>query len=247
MPLKGLPAIITSTLPTQIAKEFNAQENEVLAYILGKPKQFKHYTQSNRQSLGVYLTKLNTYLGIKDVLDGNQCKLLVNTLCNELPTFTYEELNKAVQMAVMGKFEGVDNNHYQHLSPQYISAMVSAYKKHRGEVFKKYQRLLERLRREEEPKPISKKEAFYLGLDLLETEYADFITNTEQYCDSEYRNTQFKHLYGFLRQHKLIEPKATKDDEELKTYILSWFKAIQKEETTPRVFISDKFCVPRTL
>lgn len=231
-------------LPPTITKEFNNTEGEVLSYILNKPKQFKEYTNEDKQKLGVYLVAISKYLGIKEPLDDMQRKLLVNTICGEMPTFTYEEMNKAIQMAVMGKLDGVDNNHYQHLSPQYLSAMITAYRKHRGEVFQKYKRLEERIRRDKDPEKISKKEAFYLGLDLLEVEFNDYTENTEQYCDSEYRNTQFSHLYSYLTQHKLIEVKKVDDTEELKTYIISWFKAISVELTNPREYITRRFNIP---
>ena len=242
-------------LPMTITKEFDNSEGEVLAYILKKPKTFQEYTNEDKQKLGVYFVAISKYLGIKEPLDDVQRKLLVNTICKEMPTFTYEEMNKAIQMASMGKFSekdnlgrqvGVDNNHYQHLSPQYISAMVNAYKKHRGNVYQKYRRLQERIRREKEPENISKKDAFYLGLELVENEFNDYEVNPERYCDTEYRDTQFKHLYFFLTKHKLIEPKELTETEDLKKYIISWFKALQQELTAPREYITKRFNIPPT-
>tara|TARA_R110002020_G_scaffold94031_1_gene226644 strand:+ start:925 stop:1623 length:699 start_codon:yes stop_codon:yes gene_type:complete len=227
-----------------LIKEFNKPEGEVLSYILNKPKTFKEYNNEDKQKLGVYLVAISKYLGIKDPLDDMQRKLLVNTLCEEMPTFTYEELNKAIQMAAMGKFENVDTNHYQHLSPQYLSAMINAYKKHRGNIYQKYQRLQERVRREKEPENISKKDMFYVGLNLLEAEYNDYVANTEQYCDTEYRDTQFKHIYSYLVKHKLIDGKEFKEKGELKRYVVSWFRAISNKKTTPRTYICNKFKIP---
>ena len=233
-----------SGLPTTLTKEFNKPESEVLAYILNKPKTFKEYGNEDRQKLGAYLLGISEYLGIKDILGDDHRRALVNVLCEEMPTFTLEELSKAVKMATMGKFEDVDTNHYQHLSPQYLSAMINAYKKHRGNIYQKYQRLQERIRREKEPENISKKDMFYLGLDLLDNEFNDYTENIEQYCDSEYRDTQFKHIYAFLIQHKLIEPKNYEGVDGLKTYIISWFKAISEKSTTPRTYICNKFNIP---
>tara|TARA_R100001244_G_scaffold86809_2_gene66202 strand:- start:4099 stop:4818 length:720 start_codon:yes stop_codon:yes gene_type:complete len=233
-----------SGLPTTLTKEFNKPESEVLAYILNKPKTFKEYGNEDRQKLGAYLVGISEYLGIKGILGGDHCRALVNVLCEEMPTFTLEELSKAIKMASMGKFEDVDTNHYQHLSPQYLSAMINAYKKHRGNIYQKYQRLQERIRREKEPEKVSKKDMFYLGLDLLDNEYNDYIVNTEQYCDTEYRNTQFKHIYAFLLQHKLIGVTNYDDMDGLKTYIISWFNAISKKDTTPRTYICNKFNIP---
>mgnify|MGYP003627834832 CR=1 FL=1 len=238
MQSKGLPQIIT--------KEFKSSENEVLTYILSKPKMFKDFTNTDKQKLGVYLVAISTYLGIKETLEDTHRKLLVNTLCDEMPNFTYEELNKAIQMSAMGKFINLDNNHYQHLSPMYLSAMVNAYKTYRANIYQKYQRIQGRIRREKEPEKISDKDMFYIGLDLVDNEFNDYVENTDEYCDSEYRNTQFKHIYDYLTKHKVIGVKKTDDIDELKTYIVSWFKAIHKKETEPRTYICKRFNIPTT-
>jgi hypothetical protein len=231
-------------LPTTITKEFDSNEGEVLTYILNKPKMFRAYNNEDKQKLGVYLVAISQFLGIKEPLSDIHRKLLVNSLCSEMPTFTYEELNKAIQMAAMGRFENVDNNHYQHLSPQYISNIINAYKKYRGITYQKYRRLQDRLRRDSKPKNISEKESFYMGLELVEVEFNDFAVNEEQYCDSEYRMTQIPHIYSYLIKHKVIRPKEFEDQEGMKNYIISWFRAISQKKTTPRMYITKMFNIP---
>ena len=241
--MKNFPMQLVA-LPNSITKEFQGQEKTTLSLILNKPKAFKDFENSDKQRLGTSLTQAVGYLGIKEVLTDEYLKSLVNILCDEMPSFTIEELEKAIIMASMGKFEDFDNRHFNQLTPIYVSNIVKEYKKHRGIVFQKYQRIQERIRRETEPQKMSKKDTFYLGLELLENEYEDYLSNADEYCDSEYRDTQFKHLYSYLTKHRLIESRKCEDVSELKSYILSWFRAIEKKDTNPRTYICKKFNIP---
>ena len=123
------------TIPTN---QINNTEKEVLHYILNKPKSFGNFNNNDKQKLGVYLIAISKFLGIKQPLDDIQRKLLVNTLCTEVKNFTFEELDKAIKMASMGKFTEIDNQHYQSLSPIYISNIINAYINYRNTIYKKY-------------------------------------------------------------------------------------------------------------
>ena len=236
MPLAGLPISIT--------KEFQDQDKGVLSLILNKPKPFKDFENKDKQILGSSITTAVGYLGIRETLTDEYLKSIVNILCEQMPNFTTEELEKAIIMASMGKFEEFDNNHYNQLTPMYLSSIVKHYQKHRSIIYQKYKRIQDRIRREKPNEKISEKDMFYIGLDLVQSEFDDYTENIEQYCDSEYRNSQVSHIYSYLTKHKLIEAKNFKDVDEQKTYIVSWFKAISKKDTTPRTYISKRFNIP---
>lgn len=177
-------------------------------------------------------------LGIKDIPPNEQITFLRDLILNEYPTFNYYEFNKAIQMGVMGKLE-VDNNHYQALTPMYISNIIKAYKNKRQLVFQKYKQSQAKLEREKPTKNITKKEQFFVSLNLVEVEYKDYLKDTDYYEVTEFRDTQFKYIYSFLREHSIIKAYIYKDNEELKKYIVSWFKALKEIKTTPTLYIKN--------
>jgi len=227
-----------------ITNKFDKPSLDVLGLIINKPMQFKDYSESMVNVLAANFQDIARIVGIKEVLDISYCHELAGMIINEYPNFTAPELKIAVRMGVMGKYPNFDNNHYQQLSPQYISSMIVAYKTHRSNIYSKYKMLQDSIRREEEPKKVSKKDMFYEGLSLVEAEYKDYLENPKGYMDSKFRTTQFKYIYEFLTKHKLIEPKSFKDDSELKRYVVSWYRAIKNLKSTPREYICGKYKIP---
>lgn len=218
------------TLPEVIAKNFNSIDNEVLSCILNKPKPFRLFNEKDEIDLGVSIVKIIYMIGVKDLPTEDFRDFLVKTLCKNFPNFTLTEFSKAFVFASTGKLTDVDVKHYQSFDLIYVSSILNAYKKYRSGVFKKYQMIKDRNRREEAPKVISKKEKFYIALELVKNEFEDYTSNPKQYSDSEYRNSQMKHIYVFLLEYKLIREREYEDIDELKSYILSWFRAIKKKD-----------------
>ena len=227
-----------------ITSEFDKASLDVLSLIVNKPMRFKDYTESMVNVLAANFQDIARIVGIKEVLAIEYCYELAGMIIKEYPTFTAPELKIAVRMGVMGKYPNFDNNHYQQLSPQYISSMIVAYKTHRSNIYSKYKRVQDSIRRNEEPKKVSKKDMFYEGLSLVDAEYNDYLENPKGYMDSKFRTTQFKYIYEFLTKHKLIEPKSFKDDSELKRYVVSWYRAIKNLKSTPREYICGKYKIP---
>ena len=222
-----------------VSKEFNNNDKEILAYILYKPKKFKEFISEDKKGLLIYLIKLHKFLGIKEIPPNEQLKILVNLIVDEYPTFNAYELDKAVKMAVMGKLD-VDNNHYQALTPMYISNIIIAYKNKRNLVYKKYRQIQDRLDSNKPSKNISKKEKLDICINLAEIEYKDYLADTENYKVSDFRNSQFKYIYLFLVEHHIIKEYKYKDDEKLKKYIVNWFAYLYDKRTTPKLHIYKK-------
>ena len=106
-------------------------------------------------------------------------------------------------------------------------------------MFQKFKKSQAKILREKPTENISKKEQFFVSLNLVEVEYNDYLKDTEHYIVTEFRDTQFKYIYNFLREHSIIEPYIYKSNEELKKYIVSWFKALALIETTPTLHIKN--------
>jgi len=221
-----------------VSKDFNASDKEILAYILFKPKRFREFDNNDKNDFLNNLIMLYSILGIKDIPSTEHNKFLVNLIVNEYPTFNKYEFDKAINMAIMGKLE-VENNPYQALTPMYISNIIKAYKNKRQNIYQKYKQLQGKLEREKPTKSISKKEQFFIALNLVESEYNHYVEDTKTYENTEFRDTQFKYIYNFLRDNKIIKTYIYKTNDELKKYIVSWFKAINKRDTSPTLYIKN--------
>lgn len=219
-----------------VSKEFNKNDKEILAYIIYKPKRFREFETKDKKDFLIYLLKLHHFLGIKEIPPNDQVKLLVTLIIDEYPTFNAFEFDKAIKMAVMGKLE-VENNPYQAITPMYISNIIKAYKSKRQKVYQKYKQIQAKIEREKPIKNISKKEAFFIALELVETEYNDYLADIENYEETEFRNSQFKHIYRFLREYRIIKEYIYKTEEELKKYIVSWFAMLKSKKTNPTKYL----------
>ena len=220
------------------SKDFNSSDKEILAYILYKPKRFRDFDNKDKNDFLNYLIMLYSILGIKDIPSTEHNKFLVNLIVDEYPTFNKDEFDKAINMGVMGKLE-VENNPYQALTPMYISNIIKAYKTKRQLVFQKYKQVTAKIEREKPVKNISKKEHFFIALELVETEYKDYCKDTDAYEVTEFRDTQFKYIYKFLREYNIVKPYIYKSNEELKKYIVSWFNMLLTKESTPTLYIKN--------
>ena len=221
-----------------VSKAFNSSDKEILAYILYKPKRFRDFDNKDKNDFLNYLIMLYSILGIKDIPSTEHNKFLVNLIVDEYPTFNKDEFDKAINMGVMGKLE-VENNPYQALTPMYISNIIKAYKTKRQLVFQKYKQVTAKIEREKPVKNISKKEHFFIALELVETEYKDYCKDTDAYEVTEFRDTQFKYIYKFLREYNIVKPYIYKSNEELKKYIVSWFNMLLTKESTPTLYIKN--------
>ena len=231
-------------LQTIVTKSLNSKEKEVLTYISNPPTKFRDYELKDKQELGVYLLAIAKFIGIKEPLDDYQRKGLVKMLCEQFPTFNIKELDIALNMGVAGKFSNFDNQHYQSLSPMYISSIINEYKNYRGEVYNKYKRIKSNYERDLPTKTLTKKEQFVISLKLIENEYKDYIENPEEYKETEFRLTQYKHIYNFLVKYgavKALKLEHIKSQEKLdkvyKSVTIKLFYMIHKENVSPTVYI----------
>ena len=62
-----------------LTKGLDSASNQVLTYILNKPKTFRNYDNSDKQKLGTYLVAIAKFLGVKETLDDVQRKMLVRS------------------------------------------------------------------------------------------------------------------------------------------------------------------------
>lgn len=210
------------TIPT---KDINTTEKEVLHYILNKPKSFGSFNNEDKQKLGVYLIAISKFLGIKQPLEDIQRKLLVNTLCSEVKNFTFEELDKAVKMASMGKFSEIDNQHYQYLSPIYLSNIINAYISYRNTIYKKYRNFKENNKPE---KKLSREEIIRISTNFIKDEIKEFSENKEEYFDSEYKVIMYKHSYNTLYKAGIIKGKELNNLDDIKSILIKFYTYILK-------------------
>ena len=227
-------------LPQIHTKGLDRTSQQVLLYILNKPKTFKYYNNEDKQKLGAYLVAIAKFLGVREPLDDVQRKMLVRCLINEMSDFTLEELDKAIQMGAMGKLQ-VDNKHYGCITPMYLSDIISAYKNHRGSVYKIYK---QNLASEERSKPSIKpteKEELNSAMKLLEVEYKDYIANPDEYKESDFRYTQYKFIYKFLLKFNIVESINYTSDKDLKSYIINVFNKIKNSGLDIRGWLNQTY------
>ena len=223
--MTNLPTHIQRELTT-ISKSLEKTDQKILRCILEKPRSFKDYSDSDLKKLSASLNVISVTLGLKETLGESHRIYLCKSIQEFYPNFNLEEFEIAFRMAGMGKLD-VENKHYQSFSMQYISDILKAYKLHRGNVYKNYKQKLAQIERDKPPKKITEKEGIIIGVNLLEVEYKDYLSNPEQYCDSEFRYTQYKFMYKFLLKYRFILPLDKYDDKELKEYIIKFFKKVE--------------------
>tara|TARA_B110000908_G_C10249743_1_gene451155 strand:+ start:1299 stop:2015 length:717 start_codon:yes stop_codon:yes gene_type:complete len=223
------------TIPTNVV---NSSEKEVLHYIINKPKTFKDFDNNDKQKLGVYLIAMSKFLGIKQTLDDVQRKLLVNTLCSEVKNFSFEELDKAFKMASMGKFEEIDNQHYQFLSPIYISNIINAYIKYRNGIYKKYKNHKDSNVVE---KKLSKEDIIRISTNFIKDEIEEYKENKEEYFDSEYKIIMYKHSYKTLKKAGIIKGKELNKIDDIKSILRKFYNFILKNNINVIQYMKDHY------
>ena len=223
-----------------LTKGLDSASKQVLTYILNKPKTFRNYDNSDKQKLGTYLVAIAKFLGVKETLDDVQRKMLVRCLVNEMGDFTLEELDKAIQMGAMGKLE-VDNKHYQCITPMYLSDIILAYKNYRSLVYKKYKQNKASLERDKPSIKPTENEVKEAAIKLLEVEYKDYITNPDDYRDSDFRYTQYKYMYKFLLNYRLIKSINKPTDKSMKECILKCFSEVYNKGISIREWLKYKY------
>tara|TARA_R110002153_G_scaffold218036_1_gene370512 strand:- start:5196 stop:5915 length:720 start_codon:yes stop_codon:yes gene_type:complete len=228
-----------SQLPT-IINSISKTDNEVLYYTLNKPKVFKEYEQEDKRTLATYLIGICSILGIKEVPTQDHIKYLTNLLVEEMPNFTVQELNKALRMAMVGKLS-VDNNHYQSLTPMYLSSIVNAYKKHKLVVYKRYKQELDKVRREKTSIKPTDKEVIDTSINLINLEYEDYLVDPDEYRDSDFRYTQYKYIYQFLLKYGLVDQLYKYNDRDLKTLVVNVFFEIKKSNSEVKQWLRDNY------
>jgi len=232
---------LDSQLPTIISSlSLSKADNAVLYYTLNRPKIFKHYEQEDKRILATFILAISRTLGIKELPTQEEVRYLTNLLVDEMPSFTVQELNKAFRMSMVGKLD-VDNNHYQYLSPMYVSSIINAYKKHKVEVYKKYKREVDKVRREKPSIKPSDKEVIETSINLIKLEYEDYLVDPDEYSESDFRYTQYKYIYQFLLKYGLVEQLNKYNDKELKSHIVNVFFEIKTSNKEVKQWLRDNF------
>ena len=218
-------AKLSSELQTIPTSTVSQNEKEILHYIINKPKLFGAFTNDDKQKLGAYLVAITKFIGIKETLDDVQRHMLVNTLCTEMRTFSFEELDKAIKMASMGKFPEIDNQHYQYLSPIYLSNIINAYKNARGNVYKKYRNYKLNNRPE---KKISEEEIKRITMNFIKDEIEEYSNDKEEYFESEYKIIMYKHSYASLYKLGVIKGQELVKLDDMKLILKKFYTHILK-------------------
>ena len=135
----------------------------------------------------------------------------------------------------------VDNNHYQSLSPMYLSSIVNAYKKHKLLVYKRYKQELDTVRRETPSIKPTDKEVIDTSINLINLEYEDYLVDPDEYRDSDFRYTQYKYIYQFLLKYGLVNQLYKYNDRDLKTVVVNVFFEIKKSNTEVKQWLRDNY------
>ena len=120
----------------------------------------------------------------------------------------------------MGKFTEIDNQHYQSLSPIYISNIINAYINYRNNIYKKYRNFKQNNKPE---KKLSKEEIIRISTNFINDEIKEFSVNKEEYFESEYREIMYKHSYNTLYKIGIIKGEELTKIEDIKSILKRFY------------------------
>lgn len=219
-------------LPKLYSKNFNSEEAEVIRYYLSKPKQFKDYTQSDKQKLGAYLIKMAQMMGVKEPIAETELIFMVKMLVTEFKTVSGLELDKAIKMALTGKLldkQGEPlNKHYNSFNIIFITNIIIAYKEHRSKVIIKYNRMKQRAELDAPKKPPSKEEIFDMGFDLLMSEYNEYENDPQNYTSKDTYLLKYMSMYRFLLSCSAIKALEEESNGNAKDCIINFFESVKR-------------------
>lgn len=107
-----------------VLAKLNADERK-LALVESNSDYFKHYDEEKKKTLAKKLVQLSFFVGIKEPPSIEELKLLVHFLCTKFPMCTLVKLEDSFMRACAGEFGEIE--HYQNLSPQYVSKIIRSY------------------------------------------------------------------------------------------------------------------------
>lgn len=190
--------------------------------------------------------KWRFYIGIKDELTQDEILMNINFIRENFNDLNIEDINQAINLSLNGKLE-VDVEHYNSFTPMYISRILLAYRKYRGEVIVSIRNQISKIENEK-PKIYSEEDKLRLAKDNL-----NLLFNSK---DDDKFYDYGSVCYDFIKKNKLIVFTKSLVDEAMQYGVkkarnnkqksaykdaildtkLNYLEAIKKEEAITRIY-----------
>ena len=177
-----------------IKGKFNKSKIEIYQayYSLKRIKDFK--SNDELKPLIDLIGKWRFFIGIKEELSQEELFMNVNFIRENFSELNLVDINQAINLSIKGSLN-IDVEHYQSFTPLYISKILLAYKKYKGEVIFDIRDSINKI--EEKPKQLSITDRIALTRASLSVLYEK--RNDKNFYD--YGNV----TYDFIKKNKLFK------------------------------------------
>lgn len=161
----------------------------------------REMTEDGFRAIHIILLKWCKFLGIKDVPQAEEMKMILLFVKTNFGDLTLPEITNAFNLAIARKLD-VDPNHYQNFSALYVGGILDAYKTYRSE----HLTLFRRKELELEEKAISEKNK-PTPEDLEEMRLTTLLSIWDDYKEGEQNEVswQVTAYYDILQESGLVE------------------------------------------
>jgi hypothetical protein len=219
-------------IPTKILNNnFTPNQIKVLKLILNPPKKFALFNKDDLNKLSKVIIRMAQLLGINNPPNKDIRKFITTSIVEHYPNLTLEDFMIGIQLCAMGKLD-MDNNHYQNLTPMYVSNILSSYLEYRRKTYLKYKNKLDIMETNKKINIPSEKEQINISVNLIQAEYNDYMKSSGRYVVSTFRDSIYKYIYEFLYKYNFIQDKQNKNKMLYKKASIDFFKTMEDKKVT---------------
>ena len=176
-----------------VKSKFNSNKLKIYQayYSMNKIKDFK--TNNDLKPLIELVGKWRYFIGIKEELSKEELFMNINFIRENFNELNLVDIDQAINLSIKGEFD-IDIEHYQSFTPLYISKILNAYKKYKGEVMFSIRSELSKI--ENKPKKLKIEDRIALTKASLQVLY-----NSK---DNEHFSDGGNVTYDFIKRNNLL-------------------------------------------
>ncbi len=192
---------------TGLVRNNNSKSSVTIYDAYVNEKRIKEFKTNNELKPLIDLVgKWRFYVGIKEELTQDELLMNINFIRENFSDLNLFDIKEAIDLSLNGKLQ-VDVEHYQSFTPMYISRILTAYKKYRGNIIVKIRKELEAVELNK-PKKFTNNEKLELTKDNLQVLYES--KDSDSFYD--YGSV----AYNFIKKNKLVRFTKELVDEAMK-------------------------------